>query len=119
MKVKYIGPKPRKGIVLPIGVRNVSSRIGVVWADPFAELSDDDARKLIQWSPADFQIVGEAEGEKEEIAPVKKKLGRPKGSKNKKKKRRKRGSGKIPYARDESGKIVRICEERGKVNGCF
>ena len=79
MQVKYLGPKPKKGITLPVGVKHRGKIKQVVWANPFAELPDEEALKLVSTHP-DFQIVQQEPAAGCEIheEPPKRPVGRPK-----------------------------------------
>ncbi len=65
-KVKYIGKKmvrgvPSKGIQLPVGVKHQSNVAEVKIANPFCEIPDAEAKKLLELCPGQFEIVESSE----------------------------------------------------------
>ena len=79
MKVKYKGHK-KKGVPvwLPIGVQRLGGVKKKLWADPYVELSDEDAKALVELDSQNFEL---AEQPKEEKKEKPKKKGRPKKEK--------------------------------------
>jgi hypothetical protein len=83
MRVKYLGKKPKVTIVLPFGAQSHREIKKLVFADPFAEIPEEDALKLIAFDPANYQIVkeelpvAEIGTEIHHDAPAPKKRGRP------------------------------------------
>ena len=83
MKVKYLGHKPKMPVRLPIGCKGRSAVKQLLWADPYVELADADAQKLVKIDPRNFGIasVDSSAGVEihEDMPPVKKPgRGRPK-----------------------------------------
>lgn len=76
MKLKYVGHKARLPVDFPIGVKTLGARKHTIFADPFIEMSEEDAQKLLALSPDKFIIVDEEQFD-EMNRPVKKR-GRPK-----------------------------------------
>jgi hypothetical protein len=66
--VKYKGAK--KGgmhVTTPIGVNNKSSITGTILLNPTAELTKEDAEKLVELDPANFEIEGHAKKHVEHV----------------------------------------------------
>lgn len=72
MKVGYKGPKlGGMGILLPVGVRNMSAVKGqLLITKQGTEMSDEDARTLVKIDPHNFELVVEAPAVPKESAPV-------------------------------------------------
>ena len=59
MRVKYRGHKKRMPIWLPLGVKSRSAVEQELWADPYAELSLEDAATLCARDPHNWEIADE------------------------------------------------------------
>lgn len=63
MKVRYLGNKKfGMGVLLPVGVRNLSSVKGKLLfteKDPVKEMDDKSAFALVSLNPTNFEIVAE------------------------------------------------------------
>jgi hypothetical protein len=57
--IKYKGHKPAMPVLFPIGARTMSAIKETKKADPFLEMSDEDAHALVKLDPANFEIVVE------------------------------------------------------------
>lgn len=58
VKVKYKGHKDEMPIDLPPGCHKRSAMESKVVADPYCEMSQEHAEKLVELDPRNFEIVG-------------------------------------------------------------
>lgn len=64
-KVRYIGPKAKIAIQLPIGWKYVTKDVLVFGHGESRDLSDEDAQKLVQIGQGAFAVVSETD-----VAPI-------------------------------------------------
>lgn len=76
MKVRYTGHKKSCPIELPIGAKSKGTIKKIVIANPFAELEDEDARKLVEIN-SHFEIVLDGTEIHQDVPVIPKKRGRP------------------------------------------
>lgn len=61
MKVQYVGHKKHMPVYLPIGAKTKGTIKQTLFANPFLELCEQDAKALVELAPAHFVLVPEVE----------------------------------------------------------
>lgn len=57
MRVRYKGRKELMPVTFPVGEKRKSAIKEIKFADPYIDLTDDEARLLVELDPVNFEIV--------------------------------------------------------------
>ena len=67
MRVRYIGTKEQVPVTLPIGEKRKSAIAETLFAAPVVELSDEDAKLLVEIDPRNFAFDDAPQVEGEDV----------------------------------------------------